>query len=46
MASLNHPIARNMSLLAQSQLDGFGGIGEGISLQQAADGRRILWLAH
>ena len=46
MASLNHPIARNMSLLAQSQIDGFGGIGEGISLQQAADGRRILWLAH
>ncbi len=25
---------------------GFGGIGEGMSLQLAKDGRRILWLAH
>ena len=26
--------------------DGFGGIGEGMSIQIAPDGRRILWLAH
>ena len=27
-------------------LDGFGGMGEGMSIQIAPDGRRILWLAH
>ena len=36
----------NMRLLAHHELQGFGGIGEGIALQQARDGRRILWLAH
>lgn len=46
MALANESMSRNMKLLSQSELDGFGGIGEGISLQQAADGRRILWLAH
>ena len=35
-----------MSLLAQHDLNGFGGMGEGMSLQLARDGRRILWLAH
>ncbi|MSQ51883.1 MAG: hypothetical protein EXR28_08345 [Betaproteobacteria bacterium] len=35
-----------MRLLAQHELQGFGGIGEGMALQQARDGRRILWLAH
>ena len=39
-------MARNMKLLAQHELDGFGGLGEGIAMQQADDGRRILWLAH
>ncbi len=38
--------ALNMRLLAQNELAGFGGIGEGMSLQLAKDGRRILWLAH
>ena len=40
------PIARNFKLLAHHELDGFGGMGEGMSIQIAKDGRRILWLAH
>ena len=40
------PIARNFRLLAHHELDGFGGMGEGMSIQIARDGRRILWLAH
>ncbi len=36
----------NFRLLAHNALDGFGGMGEGMSLQLARDGRRILWLAH
>jgi hypothetical protein len=36
----------NFKLLAQHTLDGFGGMGEGISVQIAKDGRRIVWLAH
>ena len=36
----------NMQLLAHHELQGFGGIGEGMGLQLAKDGRRILWLAH
>ena len=37
---------RNFKLLAHHGLDGFGGMGEGMSIQIAPDGRRILWLAH
>lgn len=40
------PETRNMRLLAHDTLAGFGGIGEGMSLQLARDGKRILWLAH
>ncbi len=36
----------NMKLLSHNELGGFGGIGEGISMQLAPDGRRIVWLAH
>jgi hypothetical protein len=36
----------NFKLLAQHALGGFGGMGEGMSIQIARDGRRILWLAH
>jgi hypothetical protein len=36
----------NMKLLAHDELGGFGNIGEGMSLQLAKGGRRILWLAH
>lgn len=38
--------ALNMRLVAHHDLAGYGGIGEGMSLQLARDGRRILWLAH
>jgi hypothetical protein len=34
------------TLLSQDLLLGFGGLGEGMCLQQAKDGRRIMWLAH
>ena len=36
----------NMKLLSQHTLNGFGGMGEGMSLQLARGGRRVLWLAH
>jgi len=36
----------NMQLLAHHELQGFGGMGEGMAMQLAGDGRRILWLAH
>ncbi len=39
-------LALNMKLLAHNELAGFGGIGEGINMQKAKDGRRILWMAH
>jgi hypothetical protein len=39
-------LALNMRLLAHHELRGFGGIGEGMGMQIARDGRRILWLAH
>ncbi|MDX3907160.1 MAG: hypothetical protein QHC78_15840 [Pigmentiphaga sp.] len=42
----SRPMAFNMRLLAQHELGGYGGLGEGMALQQAPDGRRILWLAH
>ncbi len=38
--------AWNFKPLAQHELSGFGGMGEGMSIQIAKDGRRILWLAH
>jgi hypothetical protein len=36
----------NMKLIAQHRLNGYGGMGEGMSLQLAPGGRRVLWLAH
>src|SRR5215217_9604916 len=42
----SEPVAWNFKLLAQHELDGFGGMGEGMSVQIAPDGRRIIWLAH
>ena len=38
--------AKNMKLIAQDTLVGFGGMGEGMSMQVAGDGRRIMWVAH
>src|SRR5258705_3897493 len=39
-------LSLNMKLLSHHELQGFGGIGEGMGMQLAKDGRRILWLAH
>src|SRR5437773_8136939 len=36
----------NFKQLGHNALDGFGGMGEGMSMQLAKDGRRILWMAH
>ena len=36
----------NFKLIAHDELGGFGGMGEGMAIQLAKDGRRILWLAH
>src|SRR6202162_861042 len=36
----------NFNLLAHHELAGFGGMGEGMAIQIAKDGRRIIWLAH
>src|SRR5258708_18643978 len=40
------PTTWNFKLLSQNDLGGFGGMGEGMSVQIAKDGRRIIWLAH
>ena len=45
-AQAKQTLAWNMTLLSHNELDGFGGIGEGINMQVTKDGRRILWLAH
>jgi hypothetical protein len=39
-------LAWNMQLIGHHELSGFGGVGEGMAIQQTKDGRRILWLAH
>ena len=53
MSAANNPLNNsgepstwNFKLLAQNDLGGFGGMGEGMAVQIAKDGRRILWLAH
>jgi hypothetical protein len=45
-ARADQTLSLNMKLLAHHELAGFGGLGEGMALQQTKDGRRILWLAH
>src|ERR1043165_8834435 len=42
----NGSLTWHFQLLGHNSLDGFGGMGEGMSMQFAKDGRRILWLAH
>ena len=37
---------KNMRLLSHNDLGGFGNVGEGMAIQLARDGRRILWLGH
>ncbi len=39
-------LSKKMRLLAQHDLAGFGNCGEGMVIQLARDGRRVLWLAH
>ena len=39
-------ITWNFKLLGHHELAGFGGMGEGMAVQVAKDGRRIIWLAH
>jgi hypothetical protein len=34
--------ALNMKLVSQNTLEGFGGVGEGMGMQVAKDGRRIM----
>ena len=36
----------NFKLIGHHELSGFGGMGEGMSIQIAKEGRRIIWLAH
>ena len=38
--------AFNMKLISNDRLDGWGGLGEGMVIQEAKGGRRIMWLAH
>ena len=38
--------AKNLRLLGQHDLNGFGNGGEGLALQATRDGRRILYIAH
>ena len=46
IADAAHDSIWNFRLLAHHELNGFGGMGEGLSIQIAKDGRRILWSAH
>jgi len=39
-------LSLNMNLIAHHELEGFGGMGEGMAMQATRDGRRILWMAH
>ena len=42
----NESIEWNFKLIGHHELNGFGGMGEGMAVQVAPDGRRIIWLAH
>ena len=46
LSKSGEPVTWNFKLLAQNDLGGFGGMGEGMSVQITKDGRRIIWLAH
>src|ERR687886_1796340 len=46
LARVADSIEWNFKLLAHHELDGFGGMGEGMAVQGAKDGRPIIWLAH
>src|SRR5919109_4428653 len=38
--------SKNLRLLAHHDMGGFGNGGEGMAIQLARDGRRVLWLGH
>ena len=40
------PEANNFRLISHDTMSGFGNVGEGMSLQLAKGGRRIMWMAH
>ena len=42
----NGASAKNMRLLGHTDMGGFGNCGEGMAIQLARDGRRILWQGH
>jgi hypothetical protein len=42
----SNPLVWNFKEIAHHSLDGFGGMGEGMSIQLTKDGRRMLWMAH
>ena len=46
LTQTGEPVTWNFKLLAHNDLGGFGGMGEGMSVTIAKDGRRIIWLAH
>src|SRR2546429_7659444 len=39
----NGALSKNMRLLGHNDLGGFGNCGEGMAIQMARDGRRVLW---
>src|ERR671910_942600 len=40
------PTSRNMRLLSQHSMGGFGKCGEGLAIQITKNKRRVLWIAH
>ena len=42
----NGASSKNMRLLGHTDMGGFGNCGEGMAIQLARDGRRILWQGH
>src|SRR5207249_11841335 len=42
----NGALSKNMRLLGHNDLGGFGNGGEGMAIQLARDGRRVIWLGH
>src|SRR5258708_7203071 len=44
--SASERVCWNFKQLAHNEMGGFGGMGEGMAIQVAKDGRRIMWLAH
>ena len=45
-AQASQTLALNVKLIAHHEMDGFGGVGEGMGMQKTKDGRRVMWLGH